>query len=76
MAESIIYVQRYLTGADHLRDVFVKAMGLSDKDIVVLSGGHTLVYVACSLKFLIFFPVKCGFLFPYKNKNCSLHDFY
>ncbi|KAK1389136.1 L-ascorbate peroxidase [Heracleum sosnowskyi] len=29
-------------GTDHLRDVFVKAMGLSEKDIVVLSGGHTL----------------------------------
>ncbi|XP_019199182.1 PREDICTED: L-ascorbate peroxidase, cytosolic-like [Ipomoea nil] len=29
-------------GNDHLRDVFVKQMGLSDKDIVALSGGHTL----------------------------------
>ncbi|KAA8543986.1 hypothetical protein F0562_021837 [Nyssa sinensis] len=29
-------------GSDHLRDVFVKHMGLSDKDIVALSGGHTL----------------------------------
>ncbi|RDX93617.1 L-ascorbate peroxidase, cytosolic [Mucuna pruriens] len=29
-------------GSDHLRDVFGKAMGLSDKDIVALSGGHTL----------------------------------
>lgn len=29
-------------GCDHLRDVFVKQMGLSDKDIVVLSGAHTL----------------------------------
>ncbi|XP_038707554.1 L-ascorbate peroxidase, cytosolic-like [Tripterygium wilfordii] len=29
-------------GCDHLRDVFVKRMGLTDKDIVVLSGGHTL----------------------------------
>ncbi|WOG86956.1 hypothetical protein DCAR_0206175 [Daucus carota subsp. sativus] len=29
-------------GNDHLRDVFVKHMGLSDKDIVTLSGGHTL----------------------------------
>ncbi|GAY69100.1 hypothetical protein CUMW_269420, partial [Citrus unshiu] len=28
-------------GSDHLRDVFGH-MGLSDKDIVVLSGGHTL----------------------------------
>jgi len=29
-------------GSDHLRDVFVKHMGLSDKDIVALSGAHTL----------------------------------
>ncbi|KAM1167619.1 hypothetical protein ACFX13_030248 [Malus domestica] len=29
-------------GNDHLRDVFCKTMGLSDKDIVALSGGHTL----------------------------------
>lgn len=31
-----------LLGTDHLRDVFGH-MGLSDKDIVALSGGHTLV---------------------------------
>nr|AEG80145.1 cytosolic ascorbate peroxidase [Aeluropus littoralis] len=29
-------------GTDHLRQVFVKQMGLSDQDIVALSGGHTL----------------------------------
>ncbi|KAF8683772.1 hypothetical protein HU200_044705 [Digitaria exilis] len=29
-------------GCDHLRQVFGKQMGLSDKDIVALSGGHTL----------------------------------
>ncbi|EPS68866.1 hypothetical protein M569_05901 [Genlisea aurea] len=29
-------------GADHLRTVFVEQMGLTDKDIVALSGGHTL----------------------------------
>lgn len=29
-------------GSDHLRNVFVKTMGLSDEDIVALSGGHTL----------------------------------
>ena len=29
-------------GAKHLRDVFYR-MGLSNKDIVALSGGHTLV---------------------------------
>ncbi|OEL34066.1 L-ascorbate peroxidase 1, cytosolic, partial [Dichanthelium oligosanthes] len=30
-------------GSDHLRQVFGKQMGLSDQDIVALSGGHTLV---------------------------------
>ncbi|CAA2971095.1 L-ascorbate peroxidase 1, cytosolic [Olea europaea subsp. europaea] len=34
-------------GSDHLRDVFIKQMGLSDQDIVALSGGHTLVCI-CS----------------------------
>lgn len=29
-------------GVSHLRDIFYR-MGLSDKDIVALSGGHTLV---------------------------------
>ncbi|WRX34905.1 hem peroxidase - like 10 [Theobroma cacao] len=29
-------------GADHLRQVFTAQMGLSDQDIVALSGGHTL----------------------------------
>ena len=29
--------------ASHLRDIFYR-MGLSDQDIVALSGGHTLVY--------------------------------
>ncbi|KAG9139107.1 hypothetical protein Leryth_020780 [Lithospermum erythrorhizon] len=29
-------------GNDHLRDVFIKQMGLTDTDIVALSGGHTL----------------------------------
>lgn len=30
-------------GSDHLRQVFATQMGLSDQDIVALSGGHTLV---------------------------------
>lgn len=30
-------------GNDHLRQVFGVQMGLSDQDIVALSGGHTLV---------------------------------
>lgn len=34
-----------LIGASHLRDTFYR-MGLSDKDIVALSGGHTLVTFA------------------------------
>lgn len=32
-----------VAGSDHLRDVFGKAMGLTDQDIVALSGGHTIV---------------------------------
>lgn len=32
----------FSSGSDHLREVFGH-MGLSDKDIVALSGGHTLV---------------------------------
>lgn len=46
-------------GCDHLRDVFVKQMGLSDKDIVALSGAHTLV--CCTL--LLFNPICCEVLF-------------
>lgn len=36
------------TGASHLREVFYR-MGLSDKDIVALSGGHTLVNISEAL---------------------------
>lgn len=32
-----------MPGCDHLRTVFGQQMGLSDQDIVALSGGHTLV---------------------------------
>jgi len=32
-----------MLGCDHLRTVFGQQMGLSDQDIVALSGGHTLV---------------------------------
>lgn len=32
----------FIIGALHLRDIFYR-MGLTDKDIVALSGGHTLV---------------------------------
>lgn len=38
------------TGCDHLRDVFGH-MGLSDQDIVALSGGHTLVIFWCALTY-------------------------
>lgn len=40
-----------LVGAPHLRDIFYR-MGLSDQDIVALSGGHTLVHLfsfSCNL---------------------------
>ena len=43
---SIIF--HYFLGCDHLREVFY-AMGLSDKDIVALSGAHTLVCFISSL---------------------------
>lgn len=36
-------------GCPHLRDVFVKQMGLTDKDIVVLSGAHTIVSIHSQL---------------------------
>lgn len=34
-----------VAGSDHLRDVFVKQMGLTDQDIAALSGAHTLVCI-------------------------------
>lgn len=40
-------------GSDHLRDVFGH-MGLSDKDIVVLSGAHTLVSSCKTIKTPLF----------------------
>ncbi|RWV90676.1 hypothetical protein GW17_00047102 [Ensete ventricosum] len=43
-------------GSDHLRDVFGH-MGLSDQDIVALSGGHTLV----KSKYLHFFFIVASF---------------
>lgn len=39
-----------MIGAPHLRDIFYR-MGLSDKDIVALSGGHTLV-ISSNILFL------------------------
>lgn len=42
-------------GCDHLRDVFTKQMGLSDKDIVALSGAHTLVCFPPTVRTLFWF---------------------
>ncbi|ONL96815.1 ascorbate peroxidase homolog3 [Zea mays] len=39
---TMIVLNDELIGSDHLRQVFGKQMGLSDQDIVALSGGHTL----------------------------------
>ena len=45
----------FVVGAPHLRDIFYR-MGLSDKDIVALSGGHTLVYLSSLFHlFMVFF---------------------
>ncbi|KAH0905018.1 hypothetical protein HID58_044521 [Brassica napus] len=43
-------------GVDHLREVFGR-MGLSDKDIVALSGGHTLVFLALTI--VLHFQGRC-----------------
>ena len=40
--ENLIVMVYMTSGAAHLRDVFYR-MSLTDKDIVALSGGHTLV---------------------------------
>jgi len=46
-----LLVRSLVSGSDHLRQVFSTQMGLSDQDIVALSGGHTLVggtgHLAC-----------------------------
>lgn len=47
-------------GVDHLRDVFGH-MGLSDKDIVALSGGHTLV----SIQYSSTASITMNFLFAF-----------
>jgi len=40
-------------GVSHLRDIFYR-MGLTDRDIVALSGGHTLVILLlCDISFII-----------------------
>lgn len=38
-----------VVGVQHLRDIFYR-MGLSDKDIVALSGGHTLVFLSSEIE--------------------------
>ena len=45
-----------VAGAPDLRDIFYR-MGLSDKDIVALSGAHTLVFL-----YLLFHYVWCSFV--------------
>lgn len=40
-----------VAGAPHLKDIFYR-MGLSDKHIVALSGGHTLVLVFSTFHYL------------------------
>jgi L-ascorbate peroxidase len=42
-----------LVGVSHLRDVFYR-MGLTDKDIVALSGAHTLVILHLYISFHYF----------------------
>lgn len=41
-----------LVGESHLRDIFYR-MGLSDKDIVALSGAHTLVILLSCIYILL-----------------------
>jgi len=49
------------SGSDHLRQVFSTQMGLSDQDIVALSGGHTLVeIVEPASVFFVFENLKGG----------------
>lgn len=40
----MLWLFNFDAGAPHLKDIFYR-MGLSDKDIVALSGAHTLVYL-------------------------------
>jgi L-ascorbate peroxidase len=51
-----------LVGVSHLRDVFYR-MGLTDKDIVALSGAHTLVILLCIYLFTTFCDCGKKFLF-------------
>lgn len=61
---TVLNVSSYVAGNDHLRNVFVKQMGLSDKDIVTLSGGHTLVGAA-TLSNLFASALSCIILILY-----------
>lgn len=54
-----------VAGNDHLRDVFVKQMGLSDKDIVTLSGGHTLVGAVTYYQIFFTSALLCIILISY-----------
>lgn len=44
MYVEFLFIELPIIGAPHLRDIFYR-MGLSDKDIVALSGAHTLVNI-------------------------------
>lgn len=55
-----------VSGSDHLRAVFGSTMGLSDQDIVALSGGHTLV---CNF-------ISSCFNFCFRDTNQSPYDYY
>lgn len=65
-----------MVGSDHLREVFYR-MGLSDKDIVALSGAHTLVIIIMSYWFSFLMTVKhCNIvlqLFSYNTLQGMCH---
>ena len=52
---NLLFPVNFVVGSPHLRDIFYR-MGLSDKDIVALSGGHTLVILSsCFHLYIVFF---------------------
>ena len=55
-----------MSGGQHLRDIFYR-MGLSDKDIVALSGGHTLVFLSSN-----FHPYMLSFVINHWMKSSNL----
>jgi len=53
-----------LLGVPHLRDIFYR-MGLTDRDIVALSGGHTLVILLLFNIFLLFAVIMTRLFLSY-----------